>query len=61
MDNHSESQFKNAGRFLGPKALWAGQQRSWMSSASPSASAPLPDFLLALPLHPSSPMGPSGR
>lgn len=26
MEHHSESQFRNAGRFLGPKALWADQE-----------------------------------
>lgn len=33
VEHHSESEFKNAGRSFGPKALWAGQQRSWMSAS----------------------------
>lgn len=28
VEHQSESEFKNAGRSLGPKALWAGPQRS---------------------------------
>lgn len=59
IEHHSESQFRNAERFVGPKALWADQETSWTSSAFLSASAPLPSFLW--PLHYSSPMGPAGR